>query len=329
MKSKGKFLAIAGIFIILGLLFISNIPDIKAIQREATISNIAYKDTYIDEANPSLNYGGSNNLMTGWSTLGEIREAYFHFNFSNKPTSFIRAEISLEFSRVSQFMNFSVCIIEEEWDEYTLDFLSRPSKGQVIGNILVTGNGIYTLDITSLIAGRTNLSICVYDDPYKPVIVLDYNHITSREGYSSVEYAPQILWVYMETAEITVTSPTSSSEWEQNNNYLINWTSLGSIDKVTIQLFKGSNLIADIALTYTDNDGSYEVYCSSSYGSGSDYRIKITDYDDANVYGYSEYFSIISIGIPSYHIFIILGIIGVASGFLYKKSKNKKITLLS
>jgi len=26
-------------------------------------------------------------------------------------------------------MNFSVCLIEEEWGEYTLDWVSQPSKG--------------------------------------------------------------------------------------------------------------------------------------------------------------------------------------------------------
>ena len=328
MKSKGKYLI--GILIVVGLVFIFNIPTTKAIQREATISNIADKDTYIDTGNPLSNYGGVNNLMTGFSILSDIREAYFHFNFSNKPSSFTRAEISLDFWGVSQTMNFTVCIIEEDWGEYTLDWTSQPTKGQVIGNIITTSSGIYTLDITSLIAGRTNLSICVYIeiDNY----VADYAYVTSREGYYFVEDAPQLLWVYMETVEINVISPTSSDEWERYDYHMVTWTSLGPIDRVTIQLFKGTDLIDDITFLYTDNDGSYEAYCSSSYEVGSDYRIKITDYDDANVYDYSDYFSIITggiggNGIPSYNLLIILGIIGVVSGFLYKKIRNKKVLI--
>jgi len=140
----------------------------------------------------------------------------------------------------------------------------------------------------------------------------------------------------METAEITITSPTSSDEWVRYEYHMVTWTSLGSIDRVTIQLFKGTTWIDDITYTYTDNDGSYEVYCSSSYGTGTNFVIKITDYDDVNVFRYSQYFSIITggnggnggpggdgIGIPSYQLFIILGIIGVASGFLYKKIRIK------
>jgi len=129
MKLKIKSTTIIGIVIVLGLIFIYNIPSIKAIQREATVSNIADKDTYIDTANPLSNYGGSSNLMTGYGIFSDIREAYFHFNFSNKPSSFIKAEVSLEFWGVSQTMNFSVCLIEEEWGEYTLDWVSQPSKG--------------------------------------------------------------------------------------------------------------------------------------------------------------------------------------------------------
>ena len=328
MNSKGK--SIIGIFIVLGLVLFFNIPTTKAIQREAAISNIADKDSYIDTANPLSNYGGVNNLMTGYSFSSDIREAYFHFNFSNKPVSFTRAEISLDFWSVSQTMNFTVCLIEEDWNEFSLDWLSQPTKGPVIGYIIATASGIYTLDITSLIAGRTNLTICVYIeiDNY----IADYAYITSREGYYFVEDAPQLLWVYMETAEFTITSPTSSSEWERYDYHMVTWTSLGSIDRVTIQLFKGTALVDDITFMYTENDGSYEVYCSSSYDTGSDYRIKITDYDDVNVYGYSAFFSIItggigSNGIPSYHLLIILGILGVVSGFLYKKIRNSKVLI--
>ncbi len=328
MKSKRK--TIIEIFILLGLVFLFNIPTTKAIQREVTISNIADKDTYIDTDNPLSNYGGVNNLMAGYSIFYDIREAYFHFNFSNKPSSFTRAEISLDFWGVSQTMNFSICLIEEDWNEYALDWMSQPNKSQVIGNIIATSSGIYTLDITSLIAGRTNLSICVYIDTDN--IIDDYAYITSREGYYLVEDAPQLLWVNMETVEITVTNPTSSGEWERYDYNTVTWTSLGSIDRVTIQLFKATDLIDDITFLYTDNDGSFEAYCSSSYEVGSDYRIKITDYDDANVYVYSDYFSIITggisgNGIPSYHLLIVLGIIGVVSGFLYIKIRNKKVLI--
>ena len=137
----------------------------------------------------------------------------------------------------------------------------------------------------------------------------------------------------METVEINIVSPTSSDEWERYDYHMVTWTSLGSVDRVTIQLFKGADFVDDLTFMYTDNDGSFEAYCSSSYEEGSDYRIKITDYDDVNVYDYSDYFSITtggigSNGIPSYNLYIIFGIAGVVIGFLYKRVRTKKLQLV-
>jgi hypothetical protein len=267
--------------------------------------------------------------MAGFSLFSDIREAYFYFNFSNKPSNFIRAEISLEFWSVSQTMNYTICLIEESWSELSMTWINKPNKGQTIGNLIVTSDTIYTIDVTSLIAGRTNLSICVYVeiDNY----VDDYAYITSKEGYYLAEDAPQLKWIYTETAEISITNPTSSSDWQEGNTYTITWDSLGSITRVKIELFKASNLIEELTFMYTDNDGSFDFYVASysNYQEGSDYRIKITDYDDSRVYDYSNSFTIIvsrgisDFNIPSYNVFILLGITGIIlTGLIIKARKN-------
>lgn len=198
-----------GLTIIFGLSL--SFPSAKAITRECYISSIAERDTYVDTANPTSNYGGVNNLMAGFSIFSDIREAYFYFNFSNKPSNYIRAEISLEFWGVSQAMNYIICLIEESWNEFSMTWINKPNKGQIIGNLLVTSDTIYSIDVSSLITGRTNLSICVYIeiDNY----VDDYAYITSKEGYYYAEDAPQLKWIYTETAEISITNPNSSSDW--------------------------------------------------------------------------------------------------------------------
>ncbi len=64
---------------------------------------------------------------------------------------------------------------------------------------------------------------------------------------------------------------------------------------MSIELYKGVTLVKEInwILGYTDNDGEYEFYISSSEDyEGTNYRIKITDYTDSKVYDYSDYFSI-------------------------------------
>lgn len=82
---------------------------------------------------------------------------------------------------------------------------------------------------------------------------------------------------------------------------------------------------------YTDNDESFDFYVASylDYQEGSDYRIKITDYDDSNVYDYSDYFTISEyggisdLGIPSYNLFILLGITAIALTSLIVKSRKR------
>ena len=330
MRSKEKIIFL---ILVISFGFLLLIPSISGIPRETTASNIASKDTYIDTGNPTSNYGGVKYLMAGFSMLSNIRETYFYFDFSNKSPSFTKAEISLDFWGVSQIMNFTVCLIEEEWDELTMTWVTgRPSKGQVIEYLIVSSDDIYTIDITSLIAGRANISICVYIDSEN--YVNDYVYIYSREGYFYDEDAPQLIWTYMETVEITVTNPDSTSNWQDFCTYTIQWTSEGSIEDVKIELYKGSSFVKEITgvLGYSDSDGEYDFYVSYlEYYQGTDYRIKITDYNDSSVYDYGEYFSInvkINVellpGVPGYNV-IILGItiIGMFAIILIKMKRSR------
>ncbi len=300
----------------------TNISTTEAIERDAYIRTLAEKDTYVDTAYPTSNYGGVDNLKSGFSFSGDIKESYLSFDFSDKPSSYTKAEISLEFWGVSQTMNFTVCLIEESWQEFSMTWLEKPNKGAVIDYLLVTSNDIYKIDITSLIAGRNRISVCVYIevDNY----IEDYAYITSKEGYYFVDDAPQLIWTYTETAEISVISPSASDNWRGLNEYIIQWSSQGSISEVYIDLYKGANHIEDITIFSTENDGSYNWYLSD-YDSGDDYRIKITDADDNNVYGYSDYFSITEFGsaIPGYNIFVIGALlfllVGILSIYFYRK----------
>jgi hypothetical protein len=214
-----------------------------------------------------------------------------------------------------------------------MTWLNKPSKGQTIGNLIVVSSGIYTIDITSLISGRTNISVVVYIEIDN--FIDDYAYITSREGYYLIEDAPQLLWIYTETVEIIVTSPTSSDSWQEFNFYTITWSSEGTISSVKIELFKASSLIEELTIIYTANDGNFEFYVPSyeNYQPGSNYRIKISDYDDPNVYDFSDYFSIntgttnngsdLPFSIPNYNLFLIMGISGLIAVILIKNVSKK------
>ncbi len=286
------------IIILISLIFFSsvliNITQTRAIIRDQTISTNAEKDTYVNTGDALSNFGGQNYALGGFYFGGDIVEAYFFFNFTDKPTSYTKAEISLDFWSVSQTMNISISLIEEAWDEYSMTWINKPSKGAEITSMIITQSDIYTFNVTSYIAGRNNLSICVYIKVEN--YVDDYFYITSREGFYSFapEDAPQLIWTYPENAEITVTNPTSSSNWLELSTYTIQWNSTGNIENIKIELYKGATFVEEITsvLGYTANDGAYDFYVSSAENyNGTDYRIKIIDYDDSNVYGYSNNFS--------------------------------------
>jgi len=195
MKLINKNLILICFFFAVGLVIIT--PTINGIEQEKTTSTIADKDTYIDTDNPLSNYGGVNNLRCGFSYSYEIREAYFHFSFPDKPENVTKAELSLDIWGVSQTMDLTLSIINESWGELTMDWMSRPAHGQTIGPLVAASSDIYKIDITSLLTTRTEISICVnmtFDD-----VVDDYVFITSREGYFLTSDAPQIIWTYLET----------------------------------------------------------------------------------------------------------------------------------
>lgn len=88
---------------------------------------------------------------------------------------------------------------------------------------------------------------------------------------------------------IVVTSPTSSSNWTVNQSRVITWISSGDCgSEVMIELYKGSLRTCNIE-SATDNDGSYNWAVSYCGGSGSDYRIKITDLSNG-ASDFSSYF---------------------------------------
>ncbi|MFX1478633.1 MAG: NosD domain-containing protein [Promethearchaeota archaeon] len=162
--------------------------------RNMTVTTIADKDTYVNSYYALNNYGDANYLLSGYYLTDEVVESYFYFSFRDKPSNWVQAEISLDVWSVSQTTDLSVCIIEEEWDETTLNFINRPVKENEITTIHVSNSKIYTIDITEYIEGRTYISICVYVDIND--YLDDYICITSREGYALDAFAPQLIWTY-------------------------------------------------------------------------------------------------------------------------------------
>ncbi len=330
LYSKKAICVLFGLMVIIGFFFI--IPNSKAIQREVTIGIDVSKDTFADDMDQLIIHGGWTVVMMGNGPAGPATEGYFSFDFSNISNNITKAVVSFGFWEESyltpQSLNFTVCLIEENWLENTLTWQNKPNKSQVIGYILFNSTDIYEIDITPFITGRSNISLCIYYEEF-----VDYGAamIYSREKLPSynplpLNYTPQLHLSYMETADISVTNPTSIDNWKVSYTYTIQWNSTGSIDGVKLELYNSSTFVEEI-VEYVINSGEYSFTVNPSKNYDTEYRIKIIDYTDSRVYGYSDYFSI-SIAkdefiIPSYNFHIFIVIISFLTIILTKRAANK------
>ena len=92
------------------------------------------------------------------------------------------------------------------------------------------------------------------------------------------------------TPDITVTEPTSSSNYVRDRDYTVRWTSISAGVAVKIELFK-ENLFYSTLVTNTRNDGQELVHIPSSCLESSNYSIKITSISYP-VFGFSANFTI-------------------------------------
>ena len=95
-------------------------------------------------------------------------------------------------------------------------------------------------------------------------------------------------------ASIIITSPSEGDSFNDGQSISISWDSSEDVGEyVSIELFYNDSYVYTLD-NYDANDGSTNenLPSGSSYDDGYGYRIKIIDYYDSSVYGYSSYFSI-------------------------------------
>lgn len=122
--------------------------------------------------------------------------------------------------------------------------------------------------------------------------------ITIDDDYYIIFYNKNLLFsrtvkvnIFVEYKSITITSPTSTSTFENGYN-IITWSSTGNIDYVIIDLYKNGYFLETIR-SGISNDGEYSWYIyADEYTDSSYYQIKIRDYYDSTTYDYSSYFTI-------------------------------------
>lgn len=93
------------------------------------------------------------------------------------------------------------------------------------------------------------------------------------------------------TKSILINFPSAQSSVDRGTTPEIKWTSTGEIHYVKIELYYNTDYVSTIT-SNTSNSGSF--YWSVPFDShiGNNFRVKITDIMDANMFNYSGYFSI-------------------------------------
>jgi len=89
----------------------------------------------------------------------------------------------------------------------------------------------------------------------------------------------------------TVFSPDNSSSWEAYRSYYINWTSVGPISDIKLELYNNDAITMEI-VGNTSNDGEYYWTIPSGLDDSTEYQIKVTDVSNSSTYAFSDYFEI-------------------------------------
>ena len=91
-----------------------------------------------------------------------------------------------------------------------------------------------------------------------------------------------------------ISEPNSGSKWNRNREYSIKWTS-NDVDVVDIDLYQGTNFIADIADGQPVNGGTYPWDIPITVEPGTGYNIKISYTDYPEISETSEAFEILDV----------------------------------
>lgn len=219
------------ITILMSLFLLIILSNVNIVRSEPTpnpsaddyVLTIATKDTYVDSGEPLANYGGQEWLHCGLSWFNDLYIAYFYFPFTDKPNDYDHAILIFRFWGVSQTLDINITLINEEWDEYSMNWENQPlgtgvpSSPESIWEGQITGDDHWGFDVTDYIKGD-GISVAIYSTNY---IQNDYFLIDSREedlGYSWYgENSPTLVWV-SEGAEIPTEIPISDKDDDDNDD---------------------------------------------------------------------------------------------------------------
>jgi hypothetical protein len=206
------------------------------------------------------------------------------------------------------------------WETGTTQSITWTSTGSLSDvKIELYRNDIYILEIVASTPNDGEFSWLI------PTILSDstqYQIKISDVADPATDDFSEDFEIFTSIDSLTVTTPDSLTAWEMGTSQDITWTSIGSIADVKIELYKDGVFEMEI-IASTTNDGTYNWDIPTDLEDGIDYQIKISDVSNSATYDESSNFAITSVDIPgvipSYNLYIVIGIMCVVSVILLKK----------
>jgi len=162
-----------------------------------------------------------------------------------------------------------------------------------------TGNdGITYTTVMTYQAGEywddsiTSQGIGYFSDPDILFQEMPIGDLNNADNAKTLRETKGVVAAYRLAPEaIMISSPSSNDIWRTNSEYDIVWEDNNS-ENVKIELYKGDEIVDTISSSII-NDGNYGWSIPTGLSEGSDYRIKITSLSDNEVFGFSNYFTIL------------------------------------
>lgn len=153
------------------------------------------KDSYVNSYEPNKNFGDRINIecgtfyvpMTGTTFFCE---AYICFDLSEIDTGWKKVEICLKFNFLSDFMDFDLYEISENWEESSITWSNKPSVGKDLLSFRVEYDSEIIIDITSHLS-NSEFSICILPFRYYYQVV----NFSSKEHILE-DHRPQLRFYY-------------------------------------------------------------------------------------------------------------------------------------
>jgi ribosomal protein L40E len=149
------------------------------------------KDSYVNSYEPDKNFGSQPNLECGTfyipMTGKQQTEAYICFDLSEITTENKKIELYLDFSLVSEMVDFDIITIDHEWEESLITWYNKPLPGEKLLSFSVANDSEIHFDVSSIVS-KDFFSICI-DSPY---FQNELVNITSRE-YDWENFRPRLI----------------------------------------------------------------------------------------------------------------------------------------